>query len=223
MRKVLLFTLFAICPFMEIYGKQKVEFSLQGGFDSYDNWFVTPAVDYFPIPYVSIGTGVRFFDEGGNSDSYGVERGSQYMKVDKSTFAYHAALQPELKVYSPAIKIDRLGENIKFSAGTGFMLPMTNGGKGKVEYYTKENNSYKFIDSEIVKNRKNNHRIYPFIECAGYFNSDRWSIGLGYRISQFDVYGNARQVYAGTQKINFPKEKINSEIFLSIHYSLINN
>lgn len=115
-----------------MYRKQKINFSLQGGIDSYNNWTVTPFFDYLPIPYISIGAGVRFFDEIGNDDSYGGDLGAELWSIrDKSTYAYHAIFQPEIKVYSPSIKIINEDDaNINFSIGAGYLLPMSKGGEG---------------------------------------------------------------------------------------------
>ncbi|MBE6264380.1 MAG: hypothetical protein E7104_10635 [Prevotella sp.] len=50
---------------------------------------------------------------------------------DKSTYAYHATFLPEIKVYSPSIKIINEDDaNINFSIGAGYLLPMTKGGEG---------------------------------------------------------------------------------------------
>jgi hypothetical protein len=97
MRKtVFISILLCLFSFSKVYGKQKIIFSLQGGIDSYNNWILTPTIDYFPIPYFSIGAGVRFFDEIGNDDSCGGDLGTELWSIrDKSTYAYHAAFQPE--------------------------------------------------------------------------------------------------------------------------------
>ena len=225
MRKtVFISILLCLFSFSKVYGKQKIIFSLQGGIDSYNNWILTPTIDYFPIPYFSIGAGVRFFDEIGNDDFCSGEIGNQLWTIeDKSLFAYHAAFQPEVKVYSPSIKINEEEANIFFSIGAGYLLPMNKGGKGRVDYYNKEANRVIFDKSELILNRKSSHKAYPFLDFTCYLNCDRWSLGLGYRISEFDVYGNARQVYVKNQKVNFPKENKNSEIYLTISYNLNKN
>lgn len=220
-KTVIIYILLCLFSFSKVYGKQKINFSLQGGIDSYNNWVVTPFFDYLPIPYLSIGAGVRFFDEIGNDDSYGGDLGTELWSMrDKSTYTYHAAFQPEVKVYSPSIKINEEEANIFFSIGAGYLLPMTKGGEGVVDYFAKEVNRVVLTNSEVVRNRKSSHKAYPFLDFTCYLNCDRWSLGLGYRISEFDVYGNARQVYVKNQKVNFPKENKNSEIYLTICYNL---
>ena len=97
---------------------------------------------------------------------------------------------------------------------------MNKGGKGRVDYYNKEANRVIFDKSELILNRKSSHKAYPFLDFTCYLNADRWSLGLGYRISEFDVYGNARQVYVSNHKVEFPKKNNNSEIYLTICYNL---
>lgn len=222
MRKtVFISILLCLFSFSKVYGKQKINFSFLGGLDTYDNWCMTPSFDYFPIPYVSIGAGIRFFDEI-NSDN--IKCGYSWEIEDKSTYAYHFAFQPEVKIYTPTIiKIKNDDATINFSIGAGYLLPIDKGGKGNVVYYDPEDKRRIVTHSEIVKNRKDARKAYPFLDFTCYLNGGRWSLGLGYRISEFDIYGNARQVYVNNQLVDFPKENKNSEIYLTICYNLIKN
>ncbi len=61
---------------------------------------------------------------------------------------------------------------------------------------------------------------YTFGETAVGLTDDRWTVSLGYRLSDYDVYGSARELYVQGQKVKFDKEKSNSELFLSISYTL---
>lgn len=220
-KTVAIFIILILFPFYNMYGKQKINFSFLGGLDTYDNWCMTPSFDYFPIPYVSIGAGIRFFDEI-NSDN--IKCGYSWEIDDMSTYAYNLAFQPEVKIYTPAIiKIKDEDATINFSIGAGYLLPIDKGGKGKVDYYNTEDIRQIFTHSEIVRNKIDARKAYPFLDFTCYLNGGRWSLGLGYRISEFDIYGNARQVYVNNQLVDFPKEKLNSEIYLSIHYTLNNN
>ena len=220
-KTVAIFIILILFPFYNMYGKQKINFSFLGGLDTYDNWCMTPSFDYFPIPYVSIGAGIRFFDEI-NSDN--IKCGYSWEIEDKSTYAYHFAFQPEVKIYTPTIiKIKNDDATINFSIGAGYLLPIDKGGKGNVVYYDPEDKRRIVTHSEIVKNRKDARKAYPFLDFTCYLNGGRWSLGLGYRISEFDIYGNARQVYVNNQLVDFPKENKNSEIYLTICYNLIKN
>ena len=220
MRKtVFISILLCLFSFSKVYGKQKINFSFLGGLDTYDNWCMTPSFDYFPIPYVSIGAGIRFFDEI-NSDN--IKCGYSWEIEDKSTYAYHFAFQPEVKIYTPTIiKIKNDDATINFSIGAGYQLPIDKGGKGYVVYYDPEDKRRIVTHSEIVRNKIDARKAYPFLDFTCYLNGGRWSLGLGYRISEFDIYGNARQVYVNNQLVDFPKENKNSEIYLTICYNLI--
>lgn len=220
MRKtVFISILLCLFSFSKVYGKQKINFSFLGGLDTYDNWCMTPSFDYFPIPYVSIGAGIRFFDEI-NSDN--IKCGYSWEIEDKSTYAYHFAFQPEVKIYTPTIiKIKNDDATINFSIGAGYLLPIDKGGKGNVVYYDPEDKRRIVTHSEIVRNKIDARKAYPFLDFTCYLNGGRWSLGLGYRISEFDIYGNARQVYVNNQLVDFPKENKNSEIYLTICYNLI--
>ena len=218
-KTVAIFIILILFPFYNMYGKQKINFSFLGGLDTYDNWCMTPSFDYFPIPYVSIGAGIRFFDEI-NSDN--IKCGYSWEIEDKSTYAYHFAFQPEVKIYTPTIiKIKNDDATINFSIGAGYLLPIDKGGKGYVVYYDPEDKRRIVTHSEIVRNKIDARKAYPFLDFTCYLNGGRWSLGLGYRISEFDIYGNARQVYVNNLLVDFPKENKNSEIYLTICYNLI--
>ncbi|GAA6529310.1 hypothetical protein LPYR103PRE_12830 [Segatella asaccharophila] len=216
---------FRVAAKTNIIEKRPFSVALEASMDSYSTWSLLPSISFRPIPYFEVSAGLRLTDFIGKEDDYsvgGVSYASHHLwnLHDPSDFIYHFAFQPEAKVYLPEIKLDNVGDRLFLTLGVGMIKPLTNLSKGLVEYFP-EVNGYVGVDHvERIENRCRDMNWYTFGETAVGLTDDRWTVSLGYRLSDYDVYGSARELYVQGQKVKFDKEKSNSELFLSISYTL---
>ena len=63
------------------------------------------------------------------------------------------------------------------------------------------------------------YNIYNFVNVSANLESGIWG-ALGCRISDYDVFGSARNIVVEGQKFVFDNYKFNNEVYLAIHYKL---
>lgn len=218
---VLLFDIFNI----QAGEKNKLFFSFEGGLDSYNTWNLMPGLTYKPIHYIGLSGGLKFTGFW-NNDRNGFSMPSTTGLCDihdQNDLAYHIAFQPAIRAFSPKIKIDNQDDFLYFSLGYGAIIPFSRQGKSEVNFFRIEGNTNILDYSETIKDRKDKNNVYQFADLTCYVECDRWNLGLGYRISNYDIYGCSRNFYVENRKVDFPKYKVNSEFYIIISYSLIKN
>src|SRR5574344_1534397 len=200
----------------------KVAFA--GSIDSYTTLSLLPSVIYRPIHYFDVSVGLRLTDFIGDKDHYnivGQNNSSDFWKLyNPSNFIYHFAFQPGIKVYSPDIRIDDVDDRLFFTVGVGVIKPFIHKAKGYVEYFPNKGEYVTVVSREKIENHGTDNSWYSFAETAVNLTNDRWVLSLGYRLTNYDVYGSARSLYIQGQKVNFEKNKNNNELFVSFSYSL---
>ncbi|HAT62180.1 MAG TPA: hypothetical protein DCS83_06485 [Prevotella sp.] len=208
----------------QILEKNPISLSIEGCSDSYDTWSIIPSFMYKPFHFLSLSVGLRFSDFWNQSNnSFSGDAGEHLWRItDKSDFSYHIAFQPEIKFYTPDITIDNDGDAVLFSLGMGEIMPFPKRGKGYVDFLKKIGNTAIFDYQKFVKNTGNNKKAYTFADVTGYIKSDIWSLGLGYRVTHYDIYGCSRKLFINGQKVNFPRKANNTEVYIVINYCFTN-
>ena len=196
---------------------------LSGGLGNYDSWNIDIGGGYRPIHYFSVGAGLRISDTYGDDSpaSTGTTNNRHLWTVDNvSDFAYHFAFQPDIRIYSPNIKIETLGDNLNFSIGYGLTIPLTNKAKGTVSYMPMVNGNASVDRVETVRNKTCDRNVYQFINVSANIESSVWIFSTGFRFSNYDVFGSARQVYLEGSHIEFQKRTANNEFYIMVTYKL---
>lgn len=185
----------------------------------YDTWTIEAKGGYYPIPYFGINMGIKYQNLCRNNECLHIEtQGQSYLLDDYSTFMYHLLIHPEVQLNSPFINLDNVGDKVNISIGYGTFIPVNRRAKGWA-YPEPSSNATSNTELPIkVKNKSKDTSYYHEVNIAANLISDRWRFTIGYRISNLDVYGAARNVYVNNEHINFEKEKNANEIFISIGY-----
>jgi len=193
----------------QILEKSPISLSIEGCSDSYDTWSVIPSFMYKPFLFLSLSAILRFTDFWDQSDnSFSADGGTHLLKtIENSDFSYHIAFQPEIKFYTPDIVLDNNDDVLQFSLGIGEIMPFPKQGKGYVDFLKKSGNTAIFDYQKFVKNTGDNRKAYTFADVTGYIKSDISSLGLGYRVTHYDIYGCSRKLFINGQKVNFPPKK----------------
>ena len=201
----------------------KLSFSMEGGVSSSDTWNIMPIMTYRPIQYIGLSGGLKFtgFWKKDGSSFSGLYSNGLWRILNKNNFSYHAAFQPAIRVYSPNIKIRDVADCIYLSLGYGAIVPFAKQGEGYVDFLRKDGNIPIFDHQEKIKDRSKDNNIYQFFDISCFVKDGRWNFGLGYRIDNYDVYGCSRHLFIENYRVEFPKNKINSEVYISLTYSLI--
>lgn len=226
-----LFTGIFLSLVMTVYAEDNAEdryrpfgISLLGSLGNYDSWDVDVDIEYRPIKFVGVSTGLRITDISfGKDHIFGgktIDTSHTWKTTDLSDFSYHVAFQPQAKLYSPDIRLDHVGDNLNFSIGYGITIPLTNRASGYVIYTPAEKGQFVPDDEKLVANSNRVSNIYNFVTISTNLESGRWGVSLGYRISDYDVFGSARNIVVEGQKLVFDNHKFNNEVYLAIHYKL---
>lgn len=221
--KILIIALCACVSCIQAEEYDRFSFSLEGGVSSNDTWNIVPTMTYKPIQYIGLSGGLKitgFWKKDGSSYS-GLYSDGLWRILNKNNFSYHVSFQPAIRIYSPNIKIGDAADCIYLSFGYGAIVPFAKQGKGYVDFLRKNDGLAVFDHREKIKNRSDDYNIYQFFDLSCFIKDGKWSLGIGYRIDDFDVYGCSRHLYIENDRVDFPKNKINSEVYISIIYSLI--
>ncbi len=98
---------------------------------NYDTWLLEAKGEYTPIPFLGVAVGMNFLDLCRQDEHLHIESQGRIYEIDEySTFMYHLIFHPAIKLYSPAIKLDNVGDKLIFSVGYGFLLPLSHRAKG---------------------------------------------------------------------------------------------
>ena len=198
--------------------------SLSGAVGNYNSWDVDIDMEYRPIKYCGVSAGLRLTDIFfGKDHIFGgktIDHSHTWKTDDLSDFSYYVAFQPEAKLYSPNIKLDNVGDNLNFSIGYGLTIPLTNRASGVVIYTPAEKGQFVPDDEKRVSNNNRVYNIYNFVNVSSNLESGIWGLSQGCRISDYDVFGSARNIVVEGQKFVFDNYKFNNEVYLAIHYKL---
>ncbi len=198
--------------------------SFSGAVGTYNSWDVDVDMEYRPIKYFGVSAGLRFTDISFGKDHIfrgeTIDHSHNWKTDDLSDFSYHFAFQPQAKLYTPNIRLDNVGDNLNFSIGYGLTMPLTNRASGVVIYTPAEKGQFIPDDEKRVSNSNRVYNIYNFVNISANLESGIWGLSLGYRVSDYDVFGSARNIVVEGQKLVFDNHKFNNEVYLAIHYKL---
>ncbi len=197
--------------------------NLSGGLGTnYDIWSINIDLEYRPIMYIGVVTGLKFLSLERNHANLSIElkgRGQICNIDDCSKFMYRASFHPMLKLYFPKIKVDNVEDAINFSIGYGIIIPFYNRAEGNVIFFEEGNGMVQVTDIKQLRNNDSDHSYYNDIRLAANIESGRVGFSIGVQISNFDIFGSARKVYINGEHIEFEKHKHNNEVFLGLSYS----
>ncbi len=149
------------------------------------------------------------------------QTGASYRTLDDPLdFIYHVSFQPEARLYTPTIKLDEVDDLLYFSIGGGVIKPLTSKAKGYIDLMPNQSGVHTVTSTQLVENSKHGNNWYSFGDVAAAVANDRWSVSLGYRLSNFDIYGSARHLTIQGRKINFKKRSTDLDIFINFNYNL---
>lgn len=194
---------------------------LSGGLGNYDSWAVDAGAGWRPIPFCSMEAALRYGGISNGGDALGGISQDQklHWKTDNlSAFAYSVAFTPTLTLYTPNINIDHVGDHLNLSVGYGITLPLTNKAKSYVSYFPRMDGEVPMVDRKIVENQTRDKNIYQHINFCANLEDEKWGLSIGYRISNYDIFGSARAFFIEGEKINLPTRTANNEVFVRISY-----
>lgn len=175
---------------------------------NYDTWFGEVQGEYNPISFIGVNVGMKLLNSCKQDGSLYIECLEGKYEVEYSTFMYHFIFHPSLHLYSPTIKLDNVGDNLTFSIDYGVLLPLSRFTKG---YAYPQPDNRQLTEAYLpiqIKNGKKRTPYYHETSVAANLISGRWKLTIGYKLSNIDIYGSARNAYIGNTHIEFEKKKV---------------
>lgn len=212
---------------MNVYGQNEKEtkwrpfsFAVSVGLNNYDAWELHGALSYRPIRYVAVSAGLMYCDIYNdhvktNGNLSGSDTHQYWELSDKHDLNYRLAFQPEIQLYSPAVNINKDKDKLSLMVACGMTMPIPTNVKVRVDYIT----SNPARKSTEIGNKGAKSSPYYHYKLAAVYETGRVSVSLGDCISNFDMYGGARNIVVEGQKFHLIKRRINNSVYAEIKYS----
>jgi hypothetical protein len=196
------------------------EISISGGLNSNSAWEVEPTFTYMLNRYLGGSIGLNYSDQFNNKSYRGntINDSNLTWLIDNDEAnVYNILLRPAIHLRSPEILLGSDKDYcLTFNIEPGAYLTIPND-RVSVKYIKK--NSYTEVDSKDYLN-KNGEWLYWNLRSSIEMTIDNISFSIGYSFSNFDVYGNRRNIIIENKHLGemFPKRQYTHAGFISIGY-----
>ncbi len=183
-----------------------------------DVWGAGAAANYHLNPYAGAGVGLMILGTLSGNTQTGTMPGGQTDWVAETGLNSVGALRAELLLTTPQLKLgsDReYGLALRVSPGIDIPIPVNR--TVSLGYVPHQPGSYSvnYNDSETNHGGK---ALYGHCKVAALLTIDRLELSAGYEWSNFDVYGGARNISIGGQKLISSDRKTIHAAFVSLAY-----
>lgn len=188
------------------------------GLLSSDVWGAGVTAQYHLNPYAGAGLGLMILGTMSNDTQVGTMPGRQADWVAETGINSTGALRAELLLTTPQLKLgsDReYGLAVRVSPGIDVPIPVNR--TVTVGYTPHQPGSYEVSYTDRIDNH-GGKALYGHCKVAALLTIDRLELSAGYEWSNFDVYGNARNIsIGGTRLVGSDRKQIHAA-FVGIAY-----
>lgn len=178
-----------------------------------DVWGVEATANYHLNPYAGAGVGFLFLGALNGNTRTGIMPDGKTTWVVEAGLNSTAALRAELLFTTPQLKLgsDReYGLALRVSPGIDIPIPVNRTVSVGYVPYQSGSHSVNYNDNETNHDGK---ALYGHCKVTALFTVDRLEVSAGYEWSNFDVYGNVRNISISGQKlISSDRKQINAVV-----------
>ena len=182
-------------------------------------WIIEPSIAWHFHNYFGVAVGLEFTSQYNQPGRSLTINGQNANLTDNNKNIAWMLFKPAIILKSPTIKLNKEGDYklwFQVEPGVSLACPF----KNSVTYETvnSQNNSNALIDYATFRN-KDLKVFYWNAKISAKIAIERWVLGLGYEVSDFDYYSCRRNItLPDGSKFYVPKKEISQSVLLSVGY-----
>lgn len=182
-------------------------------------WIVEPTVSWHLNRLLAISAGLEFTSQYNQPIRSTMINGQNANLIERDRDIAWMNFKPSLIIKTPAINLTRDGDiKLWFQASPGVILACPFHNSVTYEVYSHQGDLG--ISVRDVKFRNEGLKVF-YIDAglSAKLQVERWVVGIGYELSNFDYYSCRRNItLASGVKFHVPKKQLSQSIFLSVGY-----
>ena len=200
---------------------KKWKFEIAAGINNYSAWEIEPAITYQPIPYVGITIGALFSDIPGGGYCSGTTHNEQWLWTMSSDSTSNAvfALRPSIQLNTPSLLF---GQNkdiaLYFTLSPGLTITPFAKNRFEVSYTPNRPGAY---ESNKLDWKANKRAKFLYAHVKGILSleiKDFGILSLIYTCSNYDFYGERRNITIEGSRLNFEKKRFTHAVAMGLGY-----
>ena len=199
----------------------KWETNLYGGIyiENEQAWIIEPSIAWHFHNYFGVAVGLEFTSQYNQPSRSLTINGHNANLVDNNKNIAWMLFKPAIVLKSPTINLNKGGGyKLWFQVEPGISLACPFKNSVTYEMVNTQNSSFPFYD--YVTFRNNGLKVFYWnAKISAKISIERWVLGLGYEISDFDYYSCRRNItLPNGSKFYVPKKEISQSVLLSVGY-----